>query len=187
MRQWGTSPRLTGQREPIRVTPGMTGEGKAVPFTGGSSRVHRRSRTRSSRRRYSPRSLAFGLFALALVALVLSVQPAFAASFAVNSTADTVDVNPGTGVCADAANNCTLRAAIMETNALPGADTIMLPAGTYLLTLPNAGGVNEDMDATGDLDVTDSLTINGAGSGSTIIEAGTNTSNGIDKVIALNP
>src|SRR5262249_57996491 len=140
-----------------------------------SGRAHRRPRMRPSLRRCSPRSLAFGLFGVALAALVLSVQPAFAATFSVNSTADTVDVSPGNGVCADAANNCTLRAAIMETNALPGADTIMLPAGTYLLTLPNAGGVNEDMDATGDLDVTDSLTINGAGSGSTIIQAGTNT------------
>ena len=31
------------------------------------------------------------------------------------------------------------------------------------------------------------MTISGAGSGSTIIEAGTTTSNGIDKVLALNP
>lgn len=131
-----------------------------------------------------------GLTALMVVAaLFVAVRPQAvqAATFTVNSTADTVDASPGNGVCADAANNCTLRAAIMEANALAGADTINLPAGTYTLTLANAGGTNEDNDATGDLDVNGSLTINGAGSGTTIIQAGTNNTNGIDKVFALNP
>src|SRR5512138_1392513 len=129
---------------------------------------------------------ARGLAALTIVfALFAAIgpQPVLAASFTVNSTGDTVDASPGNGVCADASNNCTLRAAIMEANALAGADIITLPAGTYQLTLANAGGANEDNSATGDLDINQSLTINGAGSGTTIIEAGTNTSNGIDKVI----
>ena len=34
-----------------------------------------------------------------------------------NSADDTEDVNPGDGLCADFAGNCTVRAAIMETNA----------------------------------------------------------------------
>ncbi|GMQ81494.1 MAG: hypothetical protein BMS9Abin05_0926 [Rhodothermia bacterium] len=34
-----------------------------------------------------------------------------------DSTADTEDVNPGDGICADASGNCTVRAAIMEANA----------------------------------------------------------------------
>ncbi len=106
-------------------------------------------------------------------------RPAFAASFTVTKTADTND-----GVCD---SDCSLREAISAANAAPGADTITVPAGTYLLTLANAGGLNEDNNATGDLDVLDSVTIQGAGSGSTIIEAGTTTSNGIDKVLALNP
>jgi hypothetical protein len=42
------------------------------------------------------------------------------------------------GVCATASGACSLRAAIMEANALPGADTIIVPAGTYVLAL--AGG-----------------------------------------------
>src|SRR5438128_10946383 len=33
-----------------------------------------------------------------------------------------------------------LRAAVQEANATPGADTIVVPAGTYRLTLPGSGG-----------------------------------------------
>src|SRR5205085_1538603 len=54
-------------------------------------------------------------------------------------------------------------------NALAGADTILLPAGTFTLTRAGAG---EDAAATGDLDITDALTIQGAGSGQTIIDVG---------------
>ena len=89
--------------------------------------------------------------------------------FTVDTTVDTVDANPGDGTCADASSNCTLRAAIMEANALAGADTITLPAGTYTLSIAGAG---EDAAATGDLDVTDDLTISGAGAATTIIDGG---------------
>ena len=87
----------------------------------------------------SPRSWgALGLV-LALVGVVLTViaTTAAGATFVVNSSADSVDANPGNGVCADASGNCTLRAAIMEANALSGAD-ITLPAGTYTLTMKDA-------------------------------------------------
>ena len=40
--------------------------------------------------------------------------------FTVNSTSDTVDAEPGDGVCLDAAGKCTLRAAIQEANFNPG-------------------------------------------------------------------
>ncbi len=89
------------------------------------------------------------------------------AGFTVNSTADAVDANPGDGVCAAAGGQCTLRAAIMEANALSGADTITVPAGTYTLTIPGAG---EDAAATGDLDLVQDITVNGGGAGSTIIQ-----------------
>jgi hypothetical protein len=55
---------------------------------------------------------------------------------------------------------CTLRAAIQETNALPGADTINLPSGNFLLSIAGQG---ENAAASGDLDITDNLTIVGAG------------------------
>jgi CSLREA domain-containing protein len=86
----------------------------------------------------------------------------------VTSTNDAVDANIGDGVCDDGTGNCTLRAAIQEANDCPGPDTINVPAGTYLLTI---AGTGEQAAATGDLDITDELTINGAGSATTIIDA----------------
>jgi ELWxxDGT repeat protein/predicted outer membrane repeat protein len=88
--------------------------------------------------------------------------------FTVNSILDTVDVNPGDGYARDASGLTSLRAAVMEANALSGAQTINLPAGTYRLTL---GGMNEDGAATGDLDINGSLSIVGAGASQTIIDA----------------
>lgn len=105
-------------------------------------------------------------------ALLGTLAPsAGAATFTVNSTADAVDANPGNGICETAPGNgvCTLRAAVQEANALAGADTIILPAGTYTLGI---AGADEDAAATGDLDITGSLTITGAGAASTIIDGG---------------
>jgi CSLREA domain-containing protein len=114
--------------------------------------------------------------ALVTVLLLLSApSTARAASFTVDSIADAVDANPGDGACGDLTGKCTLRAAIMETNALAGADTIVLPAGTYTLAIAGAG---EDAAATGDLDITDEVTITGAGQSTTIIDGG-----GVDRVI----
>ena len=90
------------------------------------------------------------------------------AGFTVNTTLDTVDVNPGDGVAADASGNTSLRAAIMEANALAGPDVVTLPAGNYTLGI---AGANEDLAATGDLDVLEDLTINGAGETQTTINA----------------
>lgn len=91
-----------------------------------------------------------------------------AATFVVNTTADTVDANPGNGASADAGGQCSLRTAIGEANAAAGADIITLPAGTYTQTLAGSG---EDANANGDYDITAPVTINGAGSGTTIIQA----------------
>jgi uncharacterized repeat protein (TIGR01451 family) len=113
------------------------------------------------------------------LALFVLAGPAPAATFAVNDTGDAVDANIGNGVCADAANRCTLRAAIQEANALAGDDTITLPAGTFTLSIPNAG---EDLAAAGDLDITSNLTITGAGARSTIIDGGQ-----IDRVLDVDP
>lgn len=90
----------------------------------------------------------------------------------VNSTEDAVDLDPGDGVCETAPDNgvCTLRAAVLETNALSGQDTIQVPAGTYALAIP---GRYEDSAVTGDLDITDpaGLRIRGTGRDSTVIDA----------------
>ena len=100
------------------------------------------------------------------------------ATFTVNTTVDTVDVTPGDGLAQDAAGNTSLRAAVMEANALAGADTIDLAADVYTLTLP---GTDEEAATTGDLDITSELTINGMGSGATIIDGGD-----LDRVFHIN-
>jgi CSLREA domain-containing protein len=46
-----------------------------------------------------------------------------AADFVVNSTADAIDAAPGDGICATVDGACTVRAAIIEANQLPGPDT----------------------------------------------------------------
>ena len=105
--------------------------------------------------------------------------PALTPRFHVNSTNDTVDANPGDAVCDDGAGNCTLRAAIMEANALTGTDAIALPAGIYSITI---SGVDEDASRTGDFDITDELVILGSGMDATIIDAG-----GLDRVFHVLP
>jgi len=89
------------------------------------------------------------------------VQPAFGATFVVTKTADTAD-----GTCAE---DCSLREAVIAANSAGGANSITVPTGTYTLTIPG----DENVAATGDLDVIagSSLTINGAGSADTIINA----------------
>ncbi len=74
----------------------------------------------------------------------------------VNSTADTTDQDRGDGVCDDGTGNCTLRAAIMEANTLEGLDSIIIPGGSYGLSLTGEG---EDSDGIGHLDITDDLSI----------------------------
>jgi len=67
----------------------------------------------------------------------------------------------------DAVAPGTLRHAVIQANATPGGDTIVLQAGTYWLTLAGPG---EDGAATGDLDILQNLTIKGAGTSQTIID-----------------
>ena len=106
---------------------------------------------------------------LPILAILLPFACAHAADFTVTSTADVVDANPGDGVCATASSGCTLRAAVQEANALAGPDTISVPAGTYVLSL--GGAEPAEPAAAGDLDVTDAVTITGAGPAATIVDA----------------
>lgn len=96
------------------------------------------------------------------------------AEFNVNSTVDTVDYNPGDGVCETAQGNavCTLRGAIQEANALLGKDTINVPAGVYTLTLTGVEDFRTYDDSILDLDITDNLDLIGTDREFTIIEAG---------------
>lgn len=104
-----------------------------------------------------------------LCSLLMLTGIALTATFTVNTTNDTVDVAPGDGSCADSNGNCSLRAAIMEANAFPGADTIHVPSGRYILSLDPVDGF-DDSAAGGDLDITGDLTLIGAGAETTIID-----------------
>lgn len=98
--------------------------------------------------------------------------------FVVDTTDDTVDANVGDGLARDAGGKTSLRAAIMEANAQLQDYTISVPAGTYALTLAGAG---EDAAASGDLDLTRSLTIQGDGAAdAVVIDAGS-----LDRVMHL--
>ena len=114
-------------------------------------------------------TIIFPLTFLGIFMTALQTKANPSATFTVNSTLDAVDVNPGDGVCETAVGNgiCTLRAAVMEANGFFGPDTIQLAAGNYLLTL---SGENEDLGATGDLDITEELSIIGAGRATTTID-----------------
>ena len=121
--------------------------------------------------------LALGAFLLVLLALPAS---ALAAGISVTTTEDEIG---GSG--------CSLREAIFAANddsmgtgadctQASGDDVITLGFGTYDLELPNVNPAGENLNATGDLDVTSNLTIQGQGINQTTIDA-----NSIDRVLHM--
>ena len=128
------------------------------------------------------------VFATALpgAALLVPVPAQAQPVFLVNSVLDQIDDDINDGVCHTAANTCTLRAAIMQANRATGVGaTIVLPAGNYVLTRPQAGS---DDDTSSDLNLATPIsgapliTIAGAGASMTIIDA-----NQIDGVLRVEP
>ncbi len=94
------------------------------------------------------------IMVLGLILAVLSAcSPVCVPAYTVTKTNDTND-----GVCSG--SDCSLREAVDNGNACPGPQTIHLPAGGYILTIT---GAEEDANATGDLDITDDLSILGVG------------------------
>ncbi|MBK9124768.1 MAG: right-handed parallel beta-helix repeat-containing protein [Chloroflexi bacterium] len=85
------------------------------------------------------------------------------ANFTLTDQADTVDATPGDGTCADAGGACTLRAAVMESNALGGSNTINIPGG-YSITL-SLGTTNDNNANSGDLDILANVEIIGTPGG----------------------
>lgn len=128
-------------------------------------KIPTRSATRSPEGRQVVEKIVHTLTVITLVALAVGggilstpAETAWAATFDVSRLDD-----PSPDGCAP--GDCSLREAILDANALAGADTINLPAGTYSSTLAGAG---EDAAATGDLDILDSVTIVGQGAGATL-------------------
>jgi CSLREA domain-containing protein len=147
---------------------------------GGDSLVSKKNE--SGLTTQSACALCIALFLVLPTLLPKSPSVVHAATFTVNSTDDAIDAAPGNGVCATAGGVCTLRAAIQEANDLAGDDTIVLPTGTYTLTLAGAGEMNA---ATGDLDIHGNLTITGAGAPMTIINGNGDVTG--DRVFFVHP
>ena len=84
-----------------------------------------------------------------------------AANFIVDTSINEVDVSPGDGVCASFSGECTLRAAVMEANALTGPDTVRVTTDVELTILPDPLFGEEFDDRVGDLDIADDLIIAG--------------------------
>src|SRR5262249_60987166 len=90
------------------------------------------------------------------------------AVYRVTGTADALGTIVPSGTPGVDFDVTTLRSAVIAANASVGvADTIQLPAGTYALT---RAGANEDAASTGDLDLTDNLSIVGAARDTTVID-----------------
>ena len=128
------------------------------------------------------RSTVFSALTLGLI--LIAASPAKAATFVVNDVNDVQDATAGDGICETALGNgvCTLRAAITEANALAGPDIITLPAGTYTTTLAGAG---ENLNASGDYDINSDITINGAGAGTTIVQAAATRGVALERVFHI--
>jgi cysteine-rich repeat protein len=118
-----------------------------------------------------------------LVAVATPCLPRAAAAgglvLTVDSEDDEPDAQPGDLRCATARGRCTLRAAVQESNATPGAGHAILPQGFYDLEI---GGAGEDAAASGDLDITDDLNIEGAGAPASIVNG-----RGLDGVFHVLP
>jgi CSLREA domain-containing protein len=109
------------------------------------------------------------------------IPAAPAATLTVTKTADTND-----GLCnAD----CSLREAIRAANAAAGSDMIVFTnvAGSPDLYTHTIAGINDNAGNTGDIDITDGITIVGNGPAETIAQAGPTAGSGIDKVFSINP
>jgi fibronectin-binding autotransporter adhesin len=117
-----------------------------------------------------------------LMAMALVMPPALhAATITVTTTADEF----GSG------SACSIREAVQSANTNAdvggcthaggfGTDTITIPAGFYTLT---RGGIDEDNNATGDIDIRSNLTLQGAGAGTTSIALCGNCSDRVLQVV----
>jgi hypothetical protein len=127
--------------------------------------------TRLSLRRI-PSARHFLLILLLTLGLGLfgSPHPTFAATLDV----DRLDDDPTATACTAAANDCSLRGAVLAANSLAGPDTITIPAGTYTLT------------AGSELSLTSEITLVGAGAATTIVQASSTYDTATHRVMSIS-
>jgi hypothetical protein len=88
---------------------------------------------------------------------------------------DRLDDDASASACLDdVPDDCSLRGAILAAPRSPEVPDVVLPAGIYELSLPGPG---EDQGLTGDLDITASVNLVGAGAATTVIDG-----SGLDRV-----
>lgn len=177
--------RLTALSRPFvtRVVPG-TRVGRNVSYERrhnlrrkqtSSRHIHQRSICVRHMHRSLPslRLLVHATLVVLVAGLAICIPKPTSASSTIHVTTTNDEYNNGSG--------CSLREAIRAANtdsevdgcpAGSGADTIILPAGTYQLTISGSG---DDGGYSGDLDVWSDLTINGAGASETIVQACTSS------------
>jgi hypothetical protein len=104
------------------------------------------------------------LAALPVVSQWSIVPPVLGAptQFFVDSVGDETDATPGDGICSTAGGSCTIRAAVVEANALGGGIDVNVPAGTYGIAAP--------------ITVTGDVMLAGAGAGATLLQPTGSTS-----------
>jgi hypothetical protein len=102
--------------------------------------------------------------------------------FYVDSYRDSTDADPGDGVCATAQNECTVRAAIMEANALADAQTVVFGSGVYVLEgeAESAAG-SATAEASGDLDIQSDIILLGIGAQKSTLHG-----NAVDRVLEIH-
>jgi hypothetical protein len=102
--------------------------------------------------------------------------------FYVDSQRDGADAAPGDGVCATAAGECTVRAAIMEANALAGAQAVVLGGGVFVLEDEAESAAQRALGAeSGDLDIQGDITLIGIGAQQSVLHG-----NAVDRVLEIH-
>jgi CSLREA domain-containing protein len=103
--------------------------------------------------------------AIPIPALAQEDPESAAATFVVNTLNDLPDVSPGNGICeTDVSGQCSLRAAIMEANALAGPDTVEFGSLTGVIGLDGAAlpMISDDLVIDGPANPTD-IVVDAAG------------------------
>ena len=76
------------------------------------------------------------IFVFTLLPAPRGVRAERGSDYVVNASTDQVDLNPGDGFCLTSGGNCSLRAAIQESNAYSGANKITFSVPTVVLNSP---------------------------------------------------